>query len=594
MALTRRLAAILAMDVEGYSGLIAADEAGTLAAVDRAYRKCVLPTVGEFGGEIFNTSGDGLLIEFASAVNAVEWAARFQRSLVADRIDGKDVLPVRIGVVIGDVVVTDIDRFGEGIVLATRVQTVSPPGGMAITRGVFEYLKGKTNLYFTDVGPCSFKGFSERERVWIWSPRIVSAARSRRIAVPDPATQPSVAVLPFENVGKDPVRETFIDGMVEEITASLSRVREFLVIARQSAALYRGTALGAKDIAAELGVRYILQGSVRFSDSRMRVSLQLVDGETALQIWSDRIEARADDLFQIQDQIAETVSGALHPTIRQAEVERSRRKPPENLAAYDLVMRALPYLWANRHVENERAIALVEEALALEPDNGRAAAIGAWAHAQHIAYNWATDISEQRLRGRKLLEETLGEVDDDPLALTAAATATMLIEGDLERANALVDRALDLDVNHAWAWTRRGFARVYAGQPDDAFACFERSLRLSPLDPLAFNSFIGIGLAHFSSGWSVEAARWTRRALAEKSGMSWPYRDLAAFLGNAGQIVPAREALAVFLESRPGASLSIVRDALTFMNRGLLDRYCAGLAAAGLAENGETVLENAT
>ncbi|MEF2551619.1 adenylate/guanylate cyclase domain-containing protein [Aurantimonas sp. A2-1-M11] len=450
MAPLRRLAAILSLDVEGYSSLVEADEAAALGAVARAYRTLVLPTIGDFGGEVFKTNGDGLLMEFASAVNAVKWAARFQRSLLADHPDDEQPLSVRIGVVIGDVVVTETDRFGEGIILATRVQELAPAGGVAISRGVFEYLRGKTNLYFTDIGPCRVKGFSEQERIWIWTPKVVSASRGRTIAVPDPRTQPSVAVMPFENLSGDVDRANFIDGMVEEVTASLSRVREFLVIARQSAAAYRDTPLGTREIAAELGVRYILQGSVRFSNARMRVSLHLVDGETALQIWSERIDAKIDDLFAVQDHIAEIVSGALHPTIRQAEVERARRKPPDNLLAYDLVMRALPHLWAHRHEENERAIVLIDEALALEPDYGRAAAIGAWAHAQHIAYNWVTTIAEQRARGRTLLERTLGRIDDDPLALTASATATMLIEADIERANTLIDRALDLDVNHAW------------------------------------------------------------------------------------------------------------------------------------------------
>lgn len=590
----RRLAAILSLDVEGFSGLVEADETAALAAVERAYKRFVRPTVGEFGGDIFKTSGDGVLIEFGSAVNAVQWAARFQRALLADRQEHRPALPVRIGIVIGDVVVTEHDRFGEGVVLATRVQQISPAGGMAISRGVFEYLQGKTDLYFTGIGPCELKGYARHEPIWVWTPKVISASRARRIAVPDPHTQPSVAVMPFDNLSGDPGRDNFIDGMVEEVTASLARVREFLVIARQSAATYRGKRLGAKEIAAELGVRYILQGSVRFSDRRMRVSLNLVDGETALQIWSERIDAEIDDLFQVQDYIAETVSGALHPTIRRAEIERARRRPPDNLVAYDLVMRALPHLWAHRHDENDLAIGLIDEALALEPDNGRAAAIGAWAHAQHIAYNWANDIGEQRTRGRALLDRTPGRIDDDPLALTAVATATMLIEADLERANALLDRALDLDVNHAWAWTRRGFARVYAGQPDDAFACFERSLRLSPLDPFAFNSFIGIGLAHFASDRPEEAARWTRRALAEKPGMTWPHRDLAAFLGACGQEADARLALERFTASRAGTTIATVRDALRFMNGALLDRYCAGLAAAGLDEREDIGLRAAT
>lgn len=582
----RRLAAILSLDVEGYSCLVEADEIATLRAVRQAFRDLVLPTIGEFGGTVFKTVGDGLLAEFASPVNAVKWAAKFQRAVAARDHHGGPPLRVRIGIVVGDVVVTDDDRFGDGVNIAARVQELSPAGGMAISRGVFEYLTGRTDLYFTDIGEQQLKGHAQRQRIWVWNPGVVSSSRPQRIVVPDPATHPSIAVLPFRNLSGDPSHDLLVEGLLDEITASLSRVREFLVISRHSAAVYRGSALEVKAVAAELGVRYVLKGSVQFSGMRMRLSVQLIDAETALHIWSDKIEAQIEDFFDVQDRVAERVSGALHPTIRDAEVERSRRKAPENMVAYDLVMCAMPHLWAHRRSENEQAIAFINQALDLEPCNGRAAAVGAWAHGQHITYNWTDDAARQRAAGRALLERTVGRIDDDPLALTAAASAIILIDGAIERANALIDRALDLDVNHAWAWTRRGFARVYGGQPDEGFACFERSSRLSPRDPFSFNSLIGIGLAHFASGRPIEASRWTKRALAEKPGITWPLRDLAAFLGLAGEVEEAGRALAGFLLERPHVtSGAVVRDALRFMHPTLLDNYVAGLVKAGLSEN---------
>lgn len=583
MTTMRRLAAILSMDVEGFTGLVEKDEAAALRSVEHAYRDLILPTIGDFGGDVFKTTGDGLLAEFASPVSAVKWTARFQRVVAADDFDQGPPLRVRAGIVIGDIVVTGDDRFGDGVNVATRVQMLSPPGGMAISRGVFEYLAGKTDLYFTDIGERPLKGLSGMQRIWIWDPKVVGVSRPHAVAAPDPATHPSIVVLPFDNLSGDPERDVFIEGMVEEITASLSRVREFLVIARHSAYAFRGSMQGVREIAKELGVRYLLEGSVRFSGARMRVSLRLVDGESALQIWSDRIEAQVADVFEVQDHIAELVSGALHPTIRQAEVERSRRKPPESLVAYDLVMRALPHLWAHRRDENEQAIALVNQALALEPRDGRAAAIGAWAHGQQIAYHWSGDFSAERDAAHDLLEKAAGRIDDDPLALTAAATAMTLVDGDLDRANALIDRSIDIDVNHAWAWTRRGFARVYAGRTDEAFACFERAMRLSPRDPFSFNSMVGMGLAHFSAGRAAEAARWTRRALAEKPGMTWAFRDLSAFLGVAGDVEGARAAFSSFCLQRPEVNEATVRDALHFMNGDLLDAYVGGLVVAGLA-----------
>ena len=562
----RRLAAILSMDVEGYTGLVETDEAAALDAVRSVLEDLVLPTIADFGGNVFKTLGDGLLAEFKSPVNAVKWTAQFQRAVAARQAGAGLELRLRAGIALGDVIVTEHDRFGDGVNVAARMQELSPAGGMAVTRGVFEYLTGKTDLFFTDIGERRLKGLSQLQRVWIWNPAVVSVSRPRGIVVPDPATRPSIAVLPFRNLSGDPSRDLLAEGMLDEITASLSRVKEFLVIARHSASVYRGTALDLKAVAADLGVRYILKGNVQFAGLRMRMSVQLVDADTSLQIWNDKIEAQVEDVFEVQDQVAERVSGALHPTIRKAEVERSRRKAPECMAAYDLMMCAMPHLWAHRRADNEQAIALIERALALEPHNGRAAAMGAWAHGQHITYNWTDQAAGHRAKGKALLDIALGRTDEDPLALTAAASAIMLIEGALDRANILIDRAIDIDVNHAWAWTRRGFSRVYAGQPDEGFACFERASRLSPRDPFSFNSVIGIGIAHFASGRPAEAARWTKRALAEKPGITWPMRDLAAFLGLAGQIEEAGRALSMFLCERPHVkSTAVVSDALHYM-----------------------------
>jgi adenylate cyclase len=274
----RRLAAIMSMDVEGFTTLVEVDEPGTLEAFDRMYRERVLATIGGYGGHVFKNTGDGCLAEFASAVSAVTWAASFQRSMQAQDQSSRIRLKVRIGIVVGDVVVTDDDRLGEGVNLAARVQTVSPAGGMAISRGVFEYLTGKTDLWFTDLGKRPLKGLAGGRRIWTWDPKIVGVGRRRRVSVPDPKTMPSIVVLPFENLGRDPDRDGFVDGMVEEITSTLSRVREFLVISRHSAYAYKGSLVDVRTIASELGVRYLLEGSVRFEGERMRVSLRLVDG----------------------------------------------------------------------------------------------------------------------------------------------------------------------------------------------------------------------------------------------------------------------------------------------------------------------------
>jgi tetratricopeptide (TPR) repeat protein len=308
----------------------------------------------------------------------------------------------------------------------------------------------------------------------------------------------------------------------------------------------------------------------------------LVETETANHIWSTRIDGAVSDLFDLQDKVAAEVASALHPSIRRAEVERARSKRPETLAAYDLVMRALPHLWAHRMAENPQAISYLTKALALEPTYGLAAALAAWAHGQQVAYNWATDVAAERAEGQRLIELATMTVGDDPTALTALASAIMQLGGDVQHAANLAQRALDLDPNHAWAWMRRGYGLVYTGRPEEGLKAFEQSVRMSPLDPFAFNVHLGMGLAHFAAGRPERAIEFARQALAERPGLTWPYRDLATYYANAGQMDLARDALAKFVYLRPIMSAASLRDGLRFMEPALLERYVGGLEMAGL------------
>jgi adenylate cyclase len=332
-----------------------------------------------------------------------------------------------------------------------------------------------------------------------------------------------------------------------------------------------------REVGRILGVRYLLEGSVRQSGRRIRITAQLIEAASALHLWSGRFDGVLEDVFDLQDRIAEGVAGALHPSIRAAEITLAQRKRPGSLAAYDFVMQALPHLWAHRKSENIEAIRLLREALLLDPDYTRAAALAAWAHAQQVTYNWTTDFSAERAEGSRLVEQAAEDAHDDPTALSALSTATMLLFGDVERARLFVERALALDPNHAWAWTRQGFLHVYRDDPAAGRPCFERAIRLSPLDPFSFNCFIGLGLAAFAEGQAKEAAVWTRRALHQKPAATWMFRDLATFLAHAGQIDAARAALAKLTASRPELTIPVVADALHYFGPDLLRRYLDGL-----------------
>lgn len=608
----RRLTVLASLDVAGYTRRIEANERGTLAEMAEMREEVLDPGLAEHSGNLFKMMGDGALIEFASVEDAVRWAIAFQTEMDARNAGRAGPMLVRVGIGLADVFIEGNDRFGAAVGFVVRLQQAAPPGGIAITHSVRWQLAKELAAAFDRTLWVELKGMDEQFEIWLWrmpgqepvtdpaaigiGHRPIPPALSARPLPPplppskpvaSPAVEgdhPSIAVLPFDNMSGDPVAGSIADGIVEEITATLSRVRDFTVIARNSAYAYKDEARDVRQISRELRVRYILEGSLRKAGNRIRVTAQLIDAVRGTHLWADSYDGAVDNLFDFEDEIAERVVGAIQPSIRTAEIALARGKRPESLAAYDLVLRALPHLWAHRYDDNLEAMRLLDEARRLDPTYARAAALAAWARGQHIVYNWSADTEAIRAEAALLIDDASRHVSDDPMALTALATACSLVLGDLNRAEFFTDRALALDPNQAWAWTRLGFIRVYRGDPNGAIEAFERARRLSPLDPFSFNSFIGMGLANFSLGRYAEAVELTRRAMHEKSGMTWAWRDLAVFLAHSGRIAEAREAVAAFTDSRPGLTLANVRAALRFMEPRLLDLYVEGLRLAGLPE----------
>jgi TolB-like protein/cytochrome c-type biogenesis protein CcmH/NrfG len=581
----RRLVPIVSLDVVGYSRLVQRSERQTLRLVQRVYDRLIAGTIGQQGGKIFKTMGDGLLAEFSSVVAAVQWTADLQRVLHQRKIKapGGELFQIRAGIVLADVLVAGNDLYGSGINMAVRVQAHAPPGGMCITKWMYQYLEGATDLKFTDLGPTELKNIAKTVRIYVWHPEGAQQPVPEAGSLPLPSNRPSLVVLPFDNLSGEADQGYFADAVVEEITATLSRVRDFFVIARNSAFAYKGrSGTDVRQVGRALGVRYVVEGSVRRVAERVRITAQLVEAETANHIWSTKVDGAASELFDLQDRIAAEVASAIQPSIRRAEIARARSKRPETLAAYDLVMRAFPHLWAHRPSDNAEAISLIERALQLEPDYGLAAALAAWAHGQQVAYNWTSDFDSERKAAAKLIEQATQTVHDNPTALTALASAMMQTGGDVAQAAAFTDQALALDPNHAWAWMRRGFGQVYLGNPEEGLVAFERAARLSPLDPFAFNVHLGMGLAHFAAGRTQEAIALVRRALSERPGLLWPYRDLAVYHAHHGDLAAASEALRHFIDGRENISLTSMGDGLRFMDPALLSRYLRGLKLAGL------------
>jgi adenylate cyclase len=586
MASTRRLAAILAAGVVGYSRLMGGDEEGTLAALKTLRRELSDPKIEGHHGRIVKTTGDGLLVEFSSVVDAVRCAVEMQHGMSERNagIQAEKRIEFRIGIHQGDIIIDDSDIFGDGVNVAARLEGTAEPGGICVSRMVRDEVRDKLDVAFDDLGEHSLKNIARPVRVFAVRPAGATAKtpiiEKPRLALPD---KPSIAVLPFQNMSGDPEQEYFADGMVEEITAALCRVRDFFVIARNSAFSYKGRAVPIPQVSRELGVRYLIEGSVRRGGDRVRITAQLIDGPSGNHLWADRYEGAVADIFDLQDRITESVVGAIQPSVRSAEIERARRKRPESLDAYDFVLRAYPNVWSLERAANVEALKLLSQAIAIEPGYSLALSLAAWCHAQQVVYNWSADPEIARAEALRLAQTAIAAGgEDDPTILTVLGAAyTIVYNHDV--AARFLEKALALDPNSAWAWNRSGWLQSYRDHPEVAIEHFERALRLSPFDPMNFNVFVGISGAHFVAGRYSEAALWAEKGLLERPGATWVYRNLVGIYARLGREADARAGLARLLNEYPDLTISKVVSALPY-SRPALDRVAEGLRKAGMPE----------
>jgi adenylate cyclase len=586
----RRLAAVLAADVAGYSRLMGRDEERTLANL-KSFRKTLFdPAIAAHRGRIVKTTGDGMLVEFASAVDAARCAVEVQRGMAGQNADVPQDLRIefRIGIHVGDIIIDDNDIFGDGVNIAARLEGIAEPGGVCISDDAYRQIRGKIDIAFDDIGEQTLKNIAEPMRAWHIrlageaAPAIQpssSPIQIQGLALPD---KPSIVVLPFDNMSAEPGQDYLADGIVEAITAALSCIRSFFVIARSSAFTYKGRATNARDIGKQLGVAYLLEGSVQKAGNRLRIIVQLIETEGGAHVWSSRFDGAIDEFFDLEDRITEQVAGALQPSIRIAEIERSRRKRPQDLGSYDYTMRAMPHVWALEKEESAKALELLEKALAIDPEYPLALSLAGWCHAQRSVYNWADDIAVSQVMARSLAERAAEMSGDDPIILAILGTVHTFVRNH-GTARVLLERAVTLDPNSAWAWTRLGWIEIYADQPQKAIENFERALRLSPIDPMNFNNYVGIGSAHEVAQEYDEAAAFYRRALQERPNASWIYRNLAASLSGAGRVEEAKQAFAELMRSYPDLTISKFKQAMVF-SPAVLDRMAGNLRRLGLPD----------
>jgi adenylate cyclase len=586
----RRLAAVLAADVAGYSRLMGFDEERTLAQL-KLFRKTVVdPSIATHRGRIVKTTGDGMLAEFASAVDAARCAVEVQREVAKQNSDVSVELRIefRIGIHVGDIIIDDNDIFGDGVNIAARLEGLAEPGGVCISDDAHRQIRGKIDIAFDDIGEQTLKNIAEPMRAWHL--RLTGAAapatrlspssiQVKDLTLPD---KPSIVVLPFDNMSAEPGQDYLADGIVEAITAALSCIRSFFVIARSSAFTYKGRATNARDIGKELGVAYLLEGSVQKAGNRLRIIVQLIETEGGAHVWSSRFDGAIDDFFDLEDRITEQVAGALQPSIRIAEIERSRRKRPQDLGSYDYTMRAMPHVWALEKEESARALELLEKALTIDPEYPLALSLAGWCHAQRSVYNWADDIGGSQTMARSFAERAAEMSGDDPVILAVLGAVHTFVRNH-GTARVLLERAVTLDPNAAWAWSRLGWLENYADRPQKAVENFERALRLSPIDPMNFNNYVGLGSAHEVAQEYDEAAALYRRALEERPNAVWIYRNLAASLSGAGRGDAAKQAFAEVMRYYPDLTVAKFKQAMVF-SPAALNRMAENLRKLGLPD----------
>jgi adenylate cyclase len=582
----RRLAAILAGDVAGYSRLMGADEEGTLARLNAHRREFLEPNIAAHRGRIVKRTGDGILIEFASAVDAVRCAIEQQRGMVQRNADvpAEQRIELRVGIHVGDVMIEEGDIFGDGVNIAARLETIAQPGGICISDDTYRQIRGKLDVNFQDSGEQELKNIARPVRVYQLRPDApTSAAKTPAggLALPD---KPSIAVLAFQNMSGDPEQEFFADGVAEEVITALSKAHWLFVIARNSSFTYRGKSVDVRQLGRELGVRYVLEGSVRKAGNRVRVTAQLIDAADGHHVWADRFDRALEDIFAVQDEITHSIIGAIAPGIVAAEIQRVQRKDPAELGQWERVMRAH---WHVRRLTREdcrEAVRLIEEVLQSDPNNALALA--------DLAYNWHFAgifgwINEPPLSALEKMGDAARRAvaadDQDAIAHTVLSIYELFANRHDDAIKRL-KRATELDPNSSFARGNLGVALSFGGEPDSSIAALEEAKRLSPRDYLMVIWYTASAWSHLHAERFAEAMNCAKQAIEFNPNFPDSYWTLAAAAAHLGQMNEAQAALERFVRLLPGLTLRDPRLIRPFRRPADRERVLSGLRKAGLLD----------
>jgi adenylate cyclase len=584
----RRLAAILAADVAGYSRLMGADEEGTLAAL-KAHRRAVLdPKITEHRGRIVKTTGDGLLVEFASVVDAVRCAVDMQRQM-AERNAGvaaEQRIEFRIGLNVGDIIIDDKDIYGDGVNIAARLEGLAAPGGICVSRVVRDQVRDKLDFSFEDMGEQQVKNIARpvrTHRVRLESPvdePSAAAVATTRSAQPLPQ-KPSIAVLPFANMSGDAEQEYFSEGITEDIITNLSHNHAFFVISRSTSFAFKGPAVDVGKIGRELGVRYVLEGSVRRAGNRVRITAQLIEAASGHHLWADRYDRELADVFAVQDEISRSITGAIAPGIIAAEIRQAQRKGPDQLDAWDRTVRAHWHIRRFTQVDLAEARRLLEEAIDLDPTNSMAYADLAFARHFEAVFGWGDGSAESHVRLGEAARNAVAADDSDAMAHTALAIFD-LFSNRHEEARRRLQRALELNPNSEFARGYLGGSYAFGGDYEAALANLEEAIRLSPRSQL-------LVIWHICEGWVALTAERHEEAVvfaerAREANPEFPdiYAVLASAYGHLGNATAGTAALDQLSQRMPGLTASDERLSRPFARASDRDRYLEGLRKAGI------------
>jgi TolB-like protein/class 3 adenylate cyclase len=579
----RRLAAVLAADIASYSRLMGADEEGTLAQLKACRKTVVDPNIAEHRGRIVKTTGDGMLVEFASAVDAARCAVEVQRRMNEQNtnVPQDKRIEFRIGIHVGDIIIDENDIFGDGVNIAARLEGIAEPGGVCISDDAHRQIRGKIDVAYDDMGSQTLKNIIEPMRAWrlqIHHNSMTAGIEPQQpLALPE---KPSIAVLPFQNMSSDPEQEYFADGMVEDIITALSRFKSLFVIARNSSFTYKGKAVDIKQVGRELGVRYVMEGSIRKAAGRVRITSQLIEASTGTHLWAEKIDGELRDVFDLQDQITAKVVSSVAPTIDRAEIERAKQRVTIKTDGYDTYLRGMEMIYRGQFLE---ARGQFKKATEQDPEYAAAYAMSAYTYSSELAVKGIVPTPEIRADALRDANTALSITSEDPFVLARCAHPMAYVCQQFDRAASLADRAVALNPNLSVAWLSRGWISIMLGKAEVAIESFENLLRLSPLDPLRPRSLSGIAFGLFFLDRYGAGCR-----MAKEIMQLFPHhQSFGAYIVNcvgAGDLGEAKRTASQFLKFDPSFRISRAADIFVIQTPELREKFHDALRVAGLPE----------